>query len=109
MTETLLTPLSMPGWPATPETDWFLLFALLVGVPVVLGAVLAMLTLGPWLVRRSRGQSSLEGTEALWLGSAADEDPKELAAEASGEEIRDEVKATADAAAESTGGTSVRW
>ena len=98
----------MPGWPATPETNWLLLFALLVGIPVVLGTVLATLALGPWLVRRSRGQGSLDGTEALWLGSAADEDPKELAAEASGEEIRGEVEATS-VDAETTGGTSVRW
>lgn len=104
MTDTILLPLSMPGWPAAEQPSALLLIALLVGIPVAVGAVLALLTALPWFVRRARGEDTTDAGEPLWLGDAdestelggADGDPAALT---SGE----------DADKQTTGGSSVRW
>ncbi len=95
--------LSMPGWPAAEPPGALLLFGLMVGIPVALGGIIALIAAGPWLVRRSRGGDIREGADPLWLGSAADEDPKALAADAA-----DDMSQVENAPA-TTGGTSVRW
>lgn len=104
VTHTSLIPLTltMPGWPVAEPPSALLIFALLVGIPLAIGAVIAVFAAGPWLVRRSRGGDIQEGVEALWLGSSADEDPKALAAEADGNSVL--VKSVS-----TPGGTSVRW
>lgn len=82
---------TLPGWPTAPEHSWFDTAMVLVIIPVALALIVGLVALGGALARRGRTGSTRQ-TEPVWLGSTASK-----------------RALTADSAAETTGGASVRW
>lgn len=110
----MLIPLSMPGWPVVPASDPLVYLALLIGIPVGISVILALLVVLPALAQRGRSgdeetRSINADDEPLWLGGESAKEPAEVGAGLS-EPTAANVDTDQEVAAESeTGGTSARW
>lgn len=61
---------TLPGWPEAPEVSSSFLFMLIIGGPIILGLIVALLTFTPTFARRFRNQTAEPGSEvALPQGS----------------------------------------
>lgn len=92
----MLVPLAgghFPGWPASEAPSVTHLLLIIVGIPLAIGAVIALLVFSRELIRRGQG-NAIQLREPLWLGQTAG--VKELTTGAR------ELDTT-------TGGASVRW
>jgi hypothetical protein len=68
----MLVPLqgTLPGWPTAQEPTAVELLGLLVGVPLVVFIILALLVKRKDLIRAGRGESAENVDQPLWFGSA---------------------------------------
>lgn len=63
---------TLPGWPEAPEVSTSYLFMLIVGGPIILGLIVALLTFTPTFARRFRNQTAETGSEvALTQGTSS--------------------------------------
>lgn len=92
----MLVPLeTLPGWPEAPTPTALESLGLLIGIPAVVFAVIALLVNAPKLARAAKG-TPVTVTEPLWLGGGS---RKNL-----------ELTAGAESATDlEVGGASARW
>ncbi len=84
---------TLSGWPEEPFPSWLHILGLLLGVPLLISAVIALLVHIPSLRRSHQGATRPPG-EPLWLGSGPPQ-TKAIVSEA--------------AVTKETGGASVHW
>lgn len=108
----MLVPLeTLPGWPAAPDPSPLTVLGLLVGLPLVVIVIVAVISKINRLMKVSRGEP-IQVTQPMWVGGLDRpeiEGPRHDEVVGDAKAITDEAKAVAGEPGADTGGASARW
>ncbi len=104
----MLVPLeTLPGWPEAPDPSPLQVLGLLVGLPLLVVAIVAVITKVNQMMRVSRGEPA-QVTDPMWVGGL---DRPEIEGPRH-DEVADDAQAIAETDAKpgtDVGGASARW
>lgn len=104
----MLVPLeTLPGWPVAADPSPLQVLGLLVGLPLVVVVIIAVITKVNQMMRVSRGEPT-QVTDPMWVGGL---DRPEIEGPRHAEVVDDakQITASSDTPGTDVGGASARW